>query len=39
MSELQEVSDEMYKLTLAHEIVLNGDFKLQMGNFSPFRCI
>uniref|UniRef100_A0A8B9TLN9 T-complex protein 11-like protein 1 n=1 Tax=Anas platyrhynchos TaxID=8839 RepID=A0A8B9TLN9_ANAPL len=37
VSELQEVSDEMYKLTLAHEIVLNGDFKLQMGNFSPFR--
>ncbi|XP_027300840.3 T-complex protein 11 homolog isoform X3 [Anas platyrhynchos] len=36
VSELQEVSDEMYKLTLAHEIVLNGDFKLQMGNFSPF---
>uniref|UniRef100_A0A8B9DES7 TCP11 n=1 Tax=Anser cygnoides TaxID=8845 RepID=A0A8B9DES7_ANSCY len=36
VSELQEISDEIYKLTLAHEIVLNGDFKLQMVNFSPF---
>ncbi|XP_066838936.1 T-complex protein 11 homolog isoform X2 [Anser cygnoides] len=36
VSELQEISDKIYKLTLAHEIVLNGDFKLQMVNFSPF---
>ncbi|XP_035203186.1 T-complex protein 11 homolog isoform X2 [Oxyura jamaicensis] len=35
-SELQEIADEIYKLTMAHEIVLNGDFKLQMVNFSPF---
>ncbi|XP_035424961.1 T-complex protein 11 homolog isoform X3 [Cygnus atratus] len=35
VNELQEISDKIYKLTLAHEIVLNGDFKLQMVEFSP----
>ncbi|NXI65205.1 TCP11 protein, partial [Anseranas semipalmata] len=35
MNELQEITDEISKLSIAHEIVLNGDFKLQMVNFSP----
>ncbi|NXC39927.1 TCP11 protein, partial [Penelope pileata] len=36
MSELQEITAEVSRLAIAHEIVLNADFKLQMVNFPPY---
>ncbi|NXJ88584.1 TCP11 protein, partial [Corythaixoides concolor] len=35
VNELQEITDGICKLTIAHEIVLNSDFKLQAASFSP----
>ncbi|XP_064354058.1 T-complex protein 11 homolog isoform X1 [Dromaius novaehollandiae] len=35
VSELLETAHEISKLTIAHEIVLNCDFKLQAVNFAP----
>ncbi|XP_014809200.1 PREDICTED: T-complex protein 11 homolog isoform X2 [Calidris pugnax] len=35
MSELQQITDDISKLTIVHEIVLDGDFKLQAASFSP----
>ncbi|KFQ79249.1 T-complex protein 11, partial [Phaethon lepturus] len=35
MNELQQVTDDISKLTLVHEIVLNSDFQLQAASFSP----
>ncbi|XP_062451032.1 T-complex protein 11 homolog isoform X2 [Rhea pennata] len=35
MNELLETAHEISKLTIAHEIVLNRDFKLQAVNFAP----
>ncbi|KAM9595345.1 T-complex protein 11 homolog [Morphnus guianensis] len=35
MNELQEITDDISKLTIVHEIVLNSDFKLQAASFSP----
>lgn len=37
--ELQQITDDISKLAIAHEIVLNGDFKLQAASFSPKRCV
>lgn len=39
MNELQEITDDISKLTIVHEIVLNSDFKLQAASFSPDRCV
>ncbi|KAM6370213.1 T-complex protein 11 homolog [Pluvialis apricaria] len=33
--ELQQITDDISKLAIAHEIVLSGDFKLQAASFSP----
>ncbi|NXA18553.1 TCP11 protein, partial [Ibidorhyncha struthersii] len=33
--ELQQITDDISKLAIAHEIALNGDFKLQAASFSP----
>uniref|UniRef100_A0A674JGD6 T-complex 11 n=1 Tax=Terrapene triunguis TaxID=2587831 RepID=A0A674JGD6_9SAUR len=35
MAELLETAQEVSKMTIAHEIVVNRDFKLQEVNFSP----
>ncbi|NXW43849.1 TCP11 protein, partial [Nyctiprogne leucopyga] len=35
INELQQITDDISKLTIAHEIVLNSDFKLQAASFSP----
>uniref|UniRef100_A0A8C8SJS1 T-complex 11 n=1 Tax=Pelusios castaneus TaxID=367368 RepID=A0A8C8SJS1_9SAUR len=35
MAELLETAQEVSKMTIAHEIVINRDFKLQEVNFSP----
>ncbi|XP_062997565.1 T-complex protein 11 homolog [Elgaria multicarinata webbii] len=35
LSELMETANEVSKMTIAHEIVVNHDFKLQEVNFSP----
>ncbi|XP_040975623.1 T-complex protein 11 homolog isoform X2 [Aquila chrysaetos chrysaetos] len=35
MNELQEITDDISKLTIVHEILLNSDFKLQVASFSP----
>ncbi|KFQ60332.1 T-complex protein 11, partial [Pelecanus crispus] len=35
MSELQQITDGISKLTTVHETVLNSDFKLQAASFSP----
>ncbi|NXH66095.1 TCP11 protein, partial [Hydrobates tethys] len=35
MNELQQITDDISKLTIAHEIVLNSDFKLQAASFAP----
>ncbi|KAM6454854.1 T-complex protein 11 homolog isoform 1-T1 [Liasis olivaceus] len=37
MSELMETANEVSKMTIAHEIVVNHDFKLQEVNLSPNR--
>ncbi|NWX20409.1 TCP11 protein, partial [Aegotheles bennettii] len=34
MNELQQITDDISKLTIAHEIVLNGDFKLPVASSS-----
>lgn len=39
MNELQEITDDISKLTIVHEIVLNSDFKLQAASFAPKRCV
>ncbi|KAM6040745.1 LOW QUALITY PROTEIN: T-complex protein 11 homolog [Theristicus caerulescens] len=35
MNELQQIPDDIYKLTIVHATVLNSDFKLQAPSFSP----
>ncbi|XP_059687013.1 T-complex protein 11 homolog [Gavia stellata] len=35
VNELQQITDDISKLTIVHEIVLNGDFKLQAASSSP----
>ncbi|NXW04757.1 TCP11 protein, partial [Fregetta grallaria] len=35
MNQLQEITDDISKLTIAHQIVLDSDFKLQAASFSP----
>ncbi|KAK4809064.1 hypothetical protein QYF61_004000 [Mycteria americana] len=35
MNELQQITDDISKLTIVHEIALNSDFKLQAASFSP----
>ncbi|NXC19875.1 TCP11 protein, partial [Corythaeola cristata] len=35
VDELREITDGICKLAIAHEIVLNGDFKLEAASFSP----
>ncbi|NWY54568.1 TCP11 protein, partial [Chionis minor] len=34
-NELQQITDDISKLTIVHEIVLDGDFKLHADSFSP----
>ncbi|NXF50495.1 TCP11 protein, partial [Oceanites oceanicus] len=35
VNQLQEITDDISKLTIAHQIVLDSDFKLQVASFSP----
>ncbi|KAM7082451.1 T-complex protein 11 homolog isoform 2-T2 [Ciconia maguari] len=35
MNEQQQITDDISKLTILHEIALNSDFKLQAASFSP----
>ncbi|XP_072742367.1 T-complex protein 11 homolog isoform X3 [Ciconia boyciana] len=35
MNEQQQITDDISKLTIVHEIALNSDFKLQAASFSP----
>ncbi|XP_074019636.1 T-complex protein 11 homolog [Numenius arquata] len=35
MNELQQITDDISRLTIVHEIVLDSDFKLQAASFSP----
>lgn len=37
MAELIETANEVSKMTIAHEIVVNNDFRLQEVNLSPDR--
>lgn len=39
MAELLETAQEVSKMTIAHEIVLNHDFKVQQVNFAPNRYV
>lgn len=38
-NELQELSDEVFRLSTVHEIVLNADLEVHMVNFPPHRCV